>query len=445
MHLLRPCRDYQKNGIRYYLSHQHPALFWQMRMGKSLVVVRAEKIKQTKHILITAPYSAFLSWEEELTLENQSFHIIEGPVNERLDLLDKAYSTVKYVLCSKEAHRFTPEIADYHWDTVIVDEAHCLRNQTAMSKFYQDNFRNADTRCALTGTPAPESELDYYNIIRFLDHNYWSIKNYWGFRKKLFAIVNHQIFIKPGAYDTIAKTLAKHCSVLSRHHVNLHGTTIETVRRIPLTQKVRRIYDRVEQQYSLEINDNIKDTIWATTKHLWLRRLCGGWADQEFISYNKIKELQYLLNNQFKKEQTIIFCDFKKEVKKVCKILQKDFKVAFIDGDVNKSKRKDIMLAFRRGDIQHLVCQPASVKEGANLSNADIEIFYSLPESGNTFDQVKERFIDVTHKGSKLIVYLITEKTVEEVIYKSVKNKYNRAQKMKEYVRYLRQKWGNAA
>ena len=449
--VVRPLRFYQKDGVRYYLSTDNPALLWQMRLGKSLVVVRAEKVKGTKHILITAPYSALMSWEEELELEGQSYITLDGNVSDqhlktktrkgRLTLLDENFHNVKYVLVSKECYRYVPEIADFNWETLVVDEAHCLRNQSKMTKFYQDNFRDVDTRCILTGTPAPESELDYYNLLRFLNHDNWSSKNYWGFKKKLFTEVNHKVFIKPGAYKTIADTVAKHCSVLSRHHVNLGGSTIETVRRIPMTVKVRGIYNKVEQDFALEVNDTTTDTVWATTKHLWLRRLCGGWADQEFISYTKIKELQSLLSAQFKNEQTVIFCDFKKEVRKVCKILSKSYNAAYINGDVKKADRKTIIRQFRAGKIQHLICQPASVKEGSNFSNADIEIFYSLPESGNVFEQVKDRFIDVTYKGSKLIVYLLIDNSIEMIIYKALKRKWSQQEKMKEYIRYLHNKW----
>lgn len=458
----RPLRFYQKDGVRYCLDVQHPALFWQMRLGKSLVVVRAEKAKESNQKLIVCPYSAMLSWEEELTLENQPYHIMDGPTNDivlktkthkgRLALLEEMYPNVDYILASKEAHRYTPEIADFSWDALVLDEAHCLKGAPGKSKktkvpnmvnFFTENFRHVMSRYALTGTPAPESELDYYNVLRYLDHSNWSFKSYWGFKKKLFFQgPDYRTYIKPGAYDKIAKTVAKHCSVLSRHDVNLGGETIEMVRNIKMTPKVKSIYNKVEKEYALEVSGQEKETVWATTKHQWLRRLCGGWADKEFISHGKIKELQYLLSTHFKKEQTVILCHFKKEVKKISKILSKDYRVAFIDGDVPKRKRKQILLDYRNGKLQHLICQHTAIKEGANLSTADIEIFYSLPESGNTWDQVKDRFVDVMYTGSKLILILLCEGTVEPLIYKTLKLKYNRQQKMKQYIRYMRLKWG---
>lgn len=459
----RPLRFYQKDGVKYCLQNQHPALFWQMRLGKSLVVIRAEKIKQTKQKLIVCPYSAMLSWEEELTKENCKYHIIEGNSQDiqlktkvkkgRLTLLKENYSDVDYVLCSKEAHRYTPEIADFHWDALILDEAHCLKGAPKKSKktgdpnmvrFFVENFRNVGSRYILTGTPAPENELDYFNLIRFLDHSYWSFKSYWGFKSKLFFTDNrYNLNLKPGAYDAIAKTIAKYCSVLNRHDVNLHGDTIEMIRKISITPKVRGIYNSIEKEFAIYLNGEIKETVWATTKHLWLRRLCGGWADKEFISHTKLKELQNLLNAQFKKEQTVIFAIFKKEVKKIYKTLDRSYKVAFINGDVPKKDRKQIMLNFREGKIQHLICQPNCMKEGANLSNSDIEIFYSLPESGNVYEQVKERFIDVMYSGSKLILYLLIVNSIEEVIYKNLKFKHSKAQRMQEYVKYLKKKWSN--
>ena len=168
----RALRPHQKKyGYNYCLENCACALFWEMRLGKSLVPIRIEKIRKTKSVLIVAPYSALLSWEKEIILENETFVCLDMQVNDiklktkykpgRLTILKQTFHKVKYVMISKECHRFVPEIKEFSWDTIILDEAHFIRNLNDTSEYYLKNFKNIGYKYVLTGTPAPERELDY--------------------------------------------------------------------------------------------------------------------------------------------------------------------------------------------------------------------------------------------------------------------------------------------
>ena len=163
----RPLRLYQRVMLQYCLSVQNPALFVQMRLGKTLVTIRSIRIRQGRKILIVAPYSALYSWSIELELEQEQNTIeLYGSRNERLQVLDDQYATGKWFLLNKEGHRILPEIADFSFDIVVIDEStfikapYSTRKGSQVTRFYCQNFRDAMHRYILTGTPAPESELD---------------------------------------------------------------------------------------------------------------------------------------------------------------------------------------------------------------------------------------------------------------------------------------------
>ena len=68
----RPLRLYQKQALSYINRVKHPALFLEMRLGKTLIVVRWIKSHpEIKTILVVSPYSAFYGWKRELRLEGE--------------------------------------------------------------------------------------------------------------------------------------------------------------------------------------------------------------------------------------------------------------------------------------------------------------------------------------------------------------------------------------
>lgn len=441
----RKLRDYQKEMLKYTLSVQHPALFVQMRLGKTIVAIRSIKLRFASKILVVAPYSALYGWNEELYMENQAEKgIIElfGKRQERLDSLDLNYDSSRWFLVNKEGHRVIPEMADYHWNAVIMDESHFIKGpKSGVSRFWIDNFRGADYRYILSGTPAPESELDYYNQIRFLSHRYWRENNFWKFRHRNFGIIEHHAYVSPKGSKYITKNLARRCFFLSRHDVNLGGKKIYEKRYVKMTDKVRSIYRRVEKEFVLEYLGLEQETIYAPTKYIWLRRLCGGFADTEFVSYAKMKELKALLEGELNGEQTVIVCRHTNEVVKVSKWLSKWWKIGTIYGAVKKVSRPAIIKDFNDGKINHIVAQPTTIEEGVNLSKSDTIIFYTTPDGGKTRMQVEDRIVDTSKNDSSLIIDLVCRNTIEEDVLRSLKRKETRQTTMKRMVQRLQRKY----
>ena len=424
------------------MSVQHPALFVQMRLGKTIVTIRSLKIRSCERVLVVGPYSALYSWSDELSLENISnVYQVFGKRQERL----KCIETVEpgFYLLNKEGHRTIPEIADIRWDAVVLDESYFIHApKSGAAEFYIQNFRDVKYRYILTGTPAPETELNYYNQLKFLSHRYWKEPNYWQFRHNNFAMIQYEAVIKPRGSRYVMDNLARRFYYLYRSDVNLGGKKIYEKRLVSLTDKVRAIYRRVEKEFILEYLDESQETIYATTKYIWLRRLCGGFADQEFISYAKMAELKNLLDSELKDEPTLILCKHVNEVKKVSKYLSKWYRVGTIHGGVDKKKeRPRLIKEFQTGKLDHIVAQPETIKHGTNLSRSDVVIFYTTPDGGETRAQVEDRVVNTATNDSSLIIDLICKDTVEEDVLKGIKAKDSNQVMMKKMVQRLQEKY----
>jgi SNF2 family DNA or RNA helicase len=445
MVIRRPLRDYQKLMLRYCLKVKHPALFVQMRLGKTIVAIRSVKVRGGHKILVVAPYSALYGWSLELDAEGEeSKGVTElyGERKERLEIINSSYTTNKWFLINKEGHRTLPEISDYYFDTIIIDESTFIKGPSSQTTdFYINNFRDAEHRYILTGTPAPESELDYFCQLRFLDWSMWDENNFWQFRHKNFGIIHYTPYIKPDSSQYLEQTLAKNCYFLTRANVKLGGRKIYEKRMIKLTRKVRKIYEKVEREFILSYMGKEQETIYAPTKYIWLRRLCGGFADQEFISYVKIKELASLLTGELHNEQVVVLCKHVNEVKMLTKYFSTKYSVGMIYGGVNKRKRPEIYKAFQSGDLDLLIAQSETVKHGVNLSASDTVVFYTSPDGGESREQAEDRIVNTATNDSSLIVDLVCQDTIEEDVMKNLVKKEGRQAMMRNTVQRLQKKY----
>lgn len=441
-------RPYQGAGLGYLLRNDHGALFWDMRLGKTVVAIRRAKlIRRLRRALVVAPFSAMQGWEDDLVSEGQGLPLrVVGEREKRMQLLrlPAVWNVVNW-----EAYRVIPEIARMDWDIVICDESHYLKNpDSKVSNFYAENFRDAAHRLILSGTPAPESELEYYQQMRFLDHGILGYKNFYEFRNSNFA--------QGSTYDTHAwhltgpgraymeKKLARYCSFLKRRDLNLGSIKIYNKRLIEFDKATRAIYQRCEAEFLLAWKDTETETIWATQKHIWLKRLCGGLLPREDKGADlawggKAQELASMLTGELRGEPVIIWCHFIEEVKFVSEFIARHTgkKVSTVYGAIKPMDRERARRDFQSGAAQYFVGQPECFKLGTDLSRADIMVFYSSPEGAATRQQVEERFIKVEKTGSVLIIDMAVSDTIEEDNLISLVRKESQAERMRRAVKRM--------
>jgi superfamily II DNA or RNA helicase len=158
-----------------------------------------------------------------------------------------------------------------------------------------------------------------------------------------------------------------------------------------------------------------------------MRRFCSG---QE-----KEKELLALLTGELKRQKVVIWCDYVEEVERISTLLG----CPFVHGSVLPKDREDIKNAFlyEGSGINYLVAQPQCWKWGTNLTGCDTVIFFSLPQSLMTWQQVCERTVDLSSNNSLLIVSLLAEDTIEEDILEGLYAKEDREKMVERFRRRL--------
>lgn len=403
-----PLRPYQvSKGTRYlHRVNGRGALLWKMRLGKTLTAIRfLMQKKDAQRILVCAPYSALAGWWEDLISNSQPviplYRIKPKDRNERL--VSGASVEKGWFLINKEAHLYL-DIFSFHWDAVVIDETWLANPKAKVTKYFIKNCQ-AKYRILLTGTPAPESELQYFCQLHFINPDILGCKSFWDFRVRYFRPEGMDWKISVKGRRFLAAKLAMHCSVLDRNDVNLEHEKIFKRRVFPLSPATVKKYHEAESGL-------YEGKVLKFAGQWWnqMRRLCSG--------EEKEAELFTLLNGELKGHKIIIWCNYVEEVDRIAAKLG----CQAIHGKVRPYFRDMAKKAFLEKG-QYLVAQPECWKFGTNLSGVDTVIFFSVPVGLMCWQQVQERTVDLMSNNSTLIITLVAENTVEGDILDSLYEK----------------------
>ncbi len=441
----RILRRYQIPVFKYTLKVQHPALFVDMRLGKTIITIRRVKLYGLKKHLIVAPYSTFSGWRDELKKERQTGCVeLTGP--DRKQILFDNFDTGKWFLTNKESFLNLPELSWYNWDVTILDESTFIKShKTQVTEFYLKHFRNVKHRWILTGLPDPESELNYYTQLQFLDPNILGISNYWHFENRYFVTAQYgPPIITNAGKKLLQERIAKHCFFLSRKDAGMGDLKVYEKRVVVMPDKIRRIYNKVKKEFMLEVDGNVKLTKYAVTKFGWLRELCCGVAytddvTKKLIWPGKLNLLNELVTGELAKTKLVIWCHYTLDNINIYNRFKKDYRIGQIYGKVSQKKRDRIIEDFIKGKYDWLTVQPKCLQYGANLSIASTCIVYSTPLGLELRKQMEDRIIDVTQASPSLICDLVVENSIDELVLKRIYNKETRQMAMRNIIRNMQQ------
>jgi len=150
-------------------------------LGKTIeagLVISQRWAERGRKILIVVPANLRRQWHQELQekfglngliLESKSYNSIrkQGRQNPLL-------FTTGPVICSYQfAKSKADDIQAVNWDSVVLDEAHRLRNvykaSSVIAKTLQKALAHVQSKVLLTATPLQNSLLELYGLVSFID------------------------------------------------------------------------------------------------------------------------------------------------------------------------------------------------------------------------------------------------------------------------------------
>ena len=414
---------YQDKAYSWAFKKSKIALFLEMRLGKTLIAIKWVQSRfNCKRILVICPLSVVPIWQRELSLEGikcfQLNTIITRVFNGSLQSLEGWFIT------NYETITFT-NLSEMNWDCVILDESTKIRNpDTKISRKCVENFKEVPFKAILTGTPAPESHLDYFNQLKFLYNEVLQCTSWWSFRNKYFHQYRYrgQKFRPRKEFTEVFKLyLADRAYILSRKQTGLGSKKIHETRLVEMDPLAYNAYKVFEKDWMLK-DFEVK---YAIVAYNYMRQMTGGYPKNGiFESSHKIKEVQSLLSGELKGEKIVLWVYHTKEIRKLYNTLKSKYVCTWIDCQITGQEREKRRLSFQNdAHMQILIAQIKTGSMGVDLSAADTVINYSKSYSCLDNLQLEDRVIHPEKKVPILFINLVTKGTIDEDIEEIIYNK----------------------
>lgn len=401
--------DYQQRIVDSEKHKPSHALFMDMGTGKTITSLALFHKSPTSKILVVCLVSKIHDWAQELR-EHTTLNpvVLNKGTKKNLELLKSADCIiVNYESLWRLGESLLKQINN-EW-FIIVDESHKIKNtQSKIGKYMRKLSGRTRHKCILTGTPQAKGYIDYYNQLSFVDILPYSERLF----KEQYCIYDLEVFngqpIKQlvGYKNTeeLDRIIHDTCVFFKREEDVLAPTHID------VSIEKHKSYNRFLKERVF--NDVLADSSGAL--RMGLRQLCSGFLREYDVSDNKQTWIRDFLEST--EERIVIFYNFNRERDDLIKECVKQGRpYSVYDGAT-----KDLSV-FKTEESAVAICNYASASTGLNdLVLARVGVMYSPTDDYILFTQSKKRLDRIGQTRPPLIYYLITEKSVEQAIYKAL-------------------------
>lgn len=343
------------------------------------------------------------------------------------------------------------ELSKIDFQMLIVDESARLKDSRAKTTKAVLNFAdNMDFCYLLSGLPAPNSEVEYWNQVNCVDPLLFG-RSFILFREEYFYSFGYggfKLAMKNEKRKEFLDKLSGVADVVRPEDVLDLPEPVHSIRRVHLNEQERVAYHAMAKQLYIDFGDHEVIAANAAVKLMKLREGTSGfylYLDEDRnekkitrVGHSKLDELKNVIL-ELGGYQAIIWNHFHAEGDQIQELFREmNCTWGRVDGTVPKSVRSDIINRFQDGLIQFLISHPASIGHGNRLENCRYAIYFSLSESYEQYDQSRRRIFRRGQEHQCKFIYLIANGTVDEKIMTTLENKGNVAEAVFRYIKEYR-------
>ena len=415
---------YQKDVINKALNNEGYCLFLDTGCGKTICGL--EIAKHLGKTLILCPLSVIeTAWVEDCNNFYPELKIVNCWGNSKSERIKLLNSEADIYVMNYESFKILKHIiSNMDFKCMIVDESSVMKNMK--SQITTDIMSMIDIiprRFVLSGTPNPNSNLELFPQIKFVQPELFGI-SYLGWQATYFTqdLTNpHYWYQTDENKEKLFARLSDGSVFLKKEDcVDLPPKVFE-VKRFELGKEQKMYYDDMIR----DIQDNINE--WSkfefTAKLMKLREIVSGFVinkDGSITDFDTNKDK--LLESAFEEigdKPVIIWCQFQHEVDKLA---EKYNGVAL----TSKTKDRDLIIRqFKNGEIKKLFTHPKLLGKGLTFVNCTYNIYYSLSFSYEEFRQSQDRIHRIGQNNKCTYIILQGKNTIDEKIYNCLKRKGN--------------------
>ena len=455
--------EHQGDVLKKSWSALYWAYFMEMGTGKSKVCIDNVGILYERSLIdtfiVVAPKGVYRNWatieipahmpdriEQNLCMWTSS-PTKEQKTNLALLLEPKETDQLRILIMNIEAlstpkgTRFLDKVLDQGTCLLAIDESTAIKSPKARrTKAVIKIGKKAKYKRILTGFPVTQSPMDLWAQCNFLHptllgedvgDNYFQFQYRYAILKKR-SVGSHSFNMLVGyrnldGLSDIIKTFSSR--VMKAECLDLPDK-IYMQRQVQLTRDQARIYNEIKEYALAHLgDDDFLTTPNVMTQLIRLQQVLSGHTKTDEgkvveIKDNRLPELMQCLEDVSGK--VIIWSRFRYDIKRIHAELTKVYgplSTVTYFGDTSDEERSGAIEKFQNGDAQFFVGNPQTGGYGITLTAAETVIYFA-----NSFDlAVRMQSEDRCHRigQTKHVTYidLIAEKTIDEKIVKSLRNK----------------------
>lgn len=325
---------------------------------------------------------------------------------------------------------------------IIVDESSKLKSpDTQITKAMIEFCDFMKSVYLLSGTPAPNNDTEYWSQYRCIDKAVFG-DSFYRFANEYFAPIKRTIKGKTVVIgykqkeqkrSIFTKRMKARSWTLRKEDALDLPDQIDVTRTFELSREERKAYDDLQDTLKTEAAGG-KLSVKAEALVNKLRQVCGGWAydgdDVATFGKSKLNALGDLLD-EIGPEPTVVWIDYREDAQRVKALCEeRGERVAVLDGSTNGNAVKGIVDQFQAGELDRLVCHPASVGHGITLTRSNYMVFYTPIWSAELYVQARDRIHRKGQANKCTYYHLVGDDTIERSVLWACRNKKSKSDAM---------------
>ena len=455
---------HQREAVNFAIENNGCAnLFHDPGLGKTLTTLRIFSHYRATNpglrLLVVCPLSLIrAAWQEDC----KRFTEFEFSAHEDImpgKMPDIIGINFERLIQTKRLQQITTLLKTGDW-MLAVDESSRMKNfKSITTKTLLQLAPLAKYRLALSGTPAPNGEWEYWAQARFVAPNILPA-SYFQFRNQYFHLargnqvlmtqgrvmtraMSQQIFMQGWKYAItpekreILMSKIKTISHIVRKQDALDlPEKIYQIREVRLNPNERRAYNDMRRDLVAEIKEGFSKKAEvhqivaevALAKLQKLRQASSGFFYTEEHQAvragrsSKLRELRDTIEESVGDKQCIIWINYREEAAAISALLTEDEKTFSTLYAETADKEKSIN-DFKSGASQFLIANSQSAGHGLTFVNCDTAIYFSLSYSYEQYIQSQDRIHRIGQTNKCLYIHLMATDTIDFLIYEVLTKK----------------------
>jgi len=450
---------FQTKGVGFLVTRKCCLLADELGAGKTVQSIAASLELRNRElasrVLIFCPKTLIRQWYMEIRrFTGEEAIPIMGTRQQRRAVYstciseDAFFAVTNYATVLREAE----DLAQLHPDVTILDEVTRIKNYRAKTTRMIKRYFRTPYRWALSGTPMENRLADLHSIMEWVDPGI--LGPWWVFSGRHLIIKERYIRVRGGRRQRF-KQVVGHRN-LRELYEQLRGWMLRRRKRdilpdlppvttnnyyVELNREERRAYSLIRRRVG-ELHERCGRSNAVLAELTFLRECCDHpllvadelkalGFDGLLEESNKLDELLEILED-FSDHKVVIYSEWVSMLRLIADAVQDDYWAVMLHGGLSPDQRVAVVHTFTNNPDCQILLSSDVGQQGLNLQSADVVINFDLHWNPARLQQRIGRLHRIGQKNTVTCINLTTVDTVEERVFKVLREKTSLFRKIVE-------------